>query len=222
MALNNSLRTVSGSLRATPVNHPPILSGIAPTALRREAAVLTLARKAERDADHLLHKTVCESPQRARLKSSHAFAGHAHQLMHDSPPDTSKQTWIRHCWYEEWRGVVNHSRLHKFIKPPDEILGTELPHRQWTTLNCLRSGVGQFASSMKEWGLKDSAECECGHPEQTVHYIIEDCPLYRPPNAEQGLVAPGWRHEIVAGIDRARDMSQASTRKKKVKIKLIN
>ena len=52
VALKNSLRTVSGSLRATPVNHLPILSGIAPAALRREAAVLALSRKAERDADH--------------------------------------------------------------------------------------------------------------------------------------------------------------------------
>ena len=189
MTLNNSLRTVSGSLRATPVNHLVILAGIAPAALSREAAVLVLARKAERDADHLLHKTVCEPPQRARLKSHHAFAGHAHQLLHDSPPDTSKQTRIRLRWYGEWQGVVNYSRLHKFINLPDEILGTELPHRQWTTLNRLRFGVGRFASSMKEWGLKDSAECECGHQEQTVHHIIEDCPLYRLPNGEQGLVA---------------------------------
>ena len=176
-------------MRTTPVNHLPILSGIASAALRREEADLALARKAERDADHLLHQTVCEPPNRARLKSHHTFAGHAHQLLCDSPLDISKQTWIRHRWYEEWRGVINHSRLHKFIKLPDEILGTELPRRQWITLNRLRSGVGQFVSSMKECGLKDSAECECSHPEQTVHNIIEDCPLYQPPNGEQGLVA---------------------------------
>ena len=189
VALNNSLHTVSGSPHATPVNHLSILSVIAPAALCRETAVLALVRKAERDADHLLHKTVCEPSQRARLKSRHTFAGHAHQLLRDTPPDTSKQTWIRHRWYEEWRGVINHSRLHKFIKLPGEILGTGLLRQQWTTLNHLRSGVGQFASSMKEWGLKDSAECECGHPEQTVHHIIEECPLYRPPNCEQSLVA---------------------------------
>ena len=114
VALNNSLRTVSGSLRANSVNHLSILSGITPAALRREAAVLVLAHKAERDTDHLLHKTVCEPPQRARLKSCHTFAGHAYQLLRDMPPDTSKQTWIRHRWYEEWRGVANHSQLHKF------------------------------------------------------------------------------------------------------------
>ena len=37
-------------------------------------------------------------------------------------------------------------------------------------------------------GLKDSTECVSGHPEQTMHHIIEDCPLYRPTNGEQGLV----------------------------------
>ena len=78
VVLNNSLRTVSESLHATLVNHLPILSGISRAVLRREAAVLALARKAERDADRLLHKTVCEPSQRARLKCRHAFAGHAH------------------------------------------------------------------------------------------------------------------------------------------------
>ena len=43
--LNNALRTVSGCLRATPANQLPILSGIAPPHLRREAAVLALSRK---------------------------------------------------------------------------------------------------------------------------------------------------------------------------------
>ena len=37
-------------------------------------------------------------------------------------------------------------------------------------------------------GLKDSDECECGHREQIMHHIIEDCPLYQPPNGERGLV----------------------------------
>ena len=79
--------------------------------------------------------------------------------------------------------------LRKFIELPDEIPSTELPRQYWATLNHLRSGVDRFVSSMKEWGLKASAECECGHPEQTVYHIIEDCLLYRPPNSEQCSVA---------------------------------
>ena len=43
-----------------------------------------------------------------------------------------------------------------------------------------------------------------------MHYIIEDCPLYRPPNSKQGLVALDGD---MAGIDQAGDMSLASTRK---------
>ena len=153
VTLKNSLHTVFGSLRATPVNHLPILSGIAPDALCQEVAVLALIRKAEHDANHLLHKTACESFQHARLKSRLSFTGNAHQLLCDTPLYTYKQTWTRYRWYEEWRGVANHSRFHKFIALPDKIPGTELPHRQWTTLNYLRSGVGRFASYMKEWVL---------------------------------------------------------------------
>ena len=41
------LAAVSGSLHATPVNQLPILSGIVPAALHREAAVLALTHKAE-------------------------------------------------------------------------------------------------------------------------------------------------------------------------------
>ena len=40
-------------------------------------------------------------------------------------------------------------------------------------LNRLRTSVGRFAATMKDWGLKDSAACDCGHPEQTVDHIIE-------------------------------------------------
>ena len=84
--LNNALRTVFGCLRATPANQLPILTGIAPPTLRREASVLTLSRKATNDDDHLLHKTSTETPQRARLKSRRPFAEHCHQLMRAMSP----------------------------------------------------------------------------------------------------------------------------------------
>ena len=72
--LNSAMRTVSGCLRATPVNHLTILSGIAPPTLRREAAVLALSRKAQANEDHLLHRMLQERPTRARLKSRRPFS----------------------------------------------------------------------------------------------------------------------------------------------------
>ena len=80
------------------------------------------------------------------------------------------------------------SRVHHYIWDPGggAIGGDELPRRQWTTLNRLRTGVGRFNVSMRKWGLADSAVCECGDPEQTADHVINTCPLYRPPS-EAGL-----------------------------------
>ena len=50
--------------------------------------------------------------------------------------------------------------------------------KQRTTLNRLPTGVGRYRSSMKKWGLADSAACECGEPEQTADHIINSCPLW--------------------------------------------
>ena len=45
-AINNALRIITGSLKPTPVFYLPVLAGIVPAGLRREAATLALARKA--------------------------------------------------------------------------------------------------------------------------------------------------------------------------------
>ena len=42
-----------------------------------------------------------------------------------------------------------------------QVPGQDLPRKDWTTLNRLRTGWGSFAASMQEWGLADSAHCEC-------------------------------------------------------------
>ena len=185
-ALNSAMRIVSGCLRPTPVNQLPILSGIAPPALRREAAALVLSRKAKTREDHLLHRIPTEKPPRARLKSRHPFSKPAHHLLHQIPDDVSKQSWLRIRWKEEWL-AANHTRLHRYINTPDQVQGQDLPRKQWTTLNRLRTGVGRFGASMKKWGLRSTSACECGVPEQTVDHIINDCPHFRPPNGEQGL-----------------------------------
>ena len=150
--LNNALRTISGCLRATPLNQLPILARISPPTLRREAAVLALSRKATNHENHLLHQTVTETPKRARLKSRRPFAEHAHQLLRSTPVDISKSQWVNQAWTEKWK-AADFSRLHRFVDEPGELLGEDLPRRQWTTLNRLCTGVGRFADTMKGWGL---------------------------------------------------------------------
>ena len=81
------------------------------------------------------------------------------------------------------------SRLHNFIRDPHSVPGLDLPRKQWTTLNRLRTGVGRLSSSMLKWGLKDSSVCECGAPEQTVDHILDVCPQHRPPSGREGIVS---------------------------------
>ena len=150
--LINALRTVSGCVCATPINQLPILASIAPLSLRREAAVLALFRKATNSGDHLLHQVVTTTPQRARLKSRGPFAEHTHQLLRSTPADVFRGMWLTRRWSEEWQ-AADHSRLHRFVDEPGELLGEDLPRRQWTTLNRLRTGVGRFAATMNGWGL---------------------------------------------------------------------
>ena len=118
--LNSAMRTVSGCLRATPVNHLTILSGIAPPPLRREAAVLALSRKAQANEDHLLHMMLQERPTRARLKSRRPFSQQAHHLSDLAPPGVTKQSWLRTRWKDDWLAAPP-SRLHNFIRDPHSV-----------------------------------------------------------------------------------------------------
>ena len=92
-------------------------------------------------------------------------------------------SWLSSRWNEEWR-AAEHSRLHSFINTPDHVPGQDLPRRQWTTYNRIRTGVGRFGEAMKRWGLKSTSECECCAPNQ---HIMDDCTMHRQPNGERGL-----------------------------------
>ena len=111
--------------------------------------------------------------------SCHAISGHAYQLLrargriHSSRPGSGIAITRNG---DESQTIT---RLHKFIELPDEISSTDFPRRQWKHSTA--------SDQVKECGLKYLVECVCGHPEQTVHHIIEDSPLYQPPNGEQGL-----------------------------------
>ena len=189
--INNALRIITGCLKPTPVPYLSVLAGIAPASLRREAATLTLARKAHEHDWHILHETTTKAVPLSRLKSRHPFSRTAQQMLGTVPEDMSARAWLATAWRREWESAVPSSRMHHhLLDPGDGVQGEHLPRRQWTLLNRLRTGVGRFKMSMKRWGLADSAVCECGEPEQTADHIITTCPLYRPPS-EDGLFQMG-------------------------------
>ena len=55
-------------------------------------------------------------------------------------------------------------------------------------LNCLRTGVGRYHSSMYKLGLAPSPNCECGATEQSANHVISLCLLHHVPRRTRGLL----------------------------------
>ena len=121
-------------------------------------------------------------------KSRRPVSQQAHHLSDLAPTGVTKQSWLRTRWKDDWLAAPP-TRLHNFIRDPHSVPGLDLPRKQWTTLNRLRTGVGRFSSSMLKWGLNDYSVCECGAPEQTVDHILDVCPQHRPPSGREGIVS---------------------------------
>ena len=62
-----------------------------------------------------------------------------------------------------------------------------LPRTSWVRLNCLRTGIGRFHSSMYKWSLAPSPNGECGATEQTAYHVISSCLVHHVPKGTQGL-----------------------------------
>ena len=168
------MRIVTGCLRPTPVSYLPVLSGIAPPALRREHHTSRLIKKAQQDDQHLLHARIPQqNPGRQRLRSRRPFKRHAASLV-------DSEFNLKEKWNYDWQETAKPVQL--TMAPGTKIPpGAELPRKEWVTLNRLRCGVGRFAANMHRWGLKPSAACQCGALEQTAHHIIFECPDLAPP-----------------------------------------
>ncbi len=184
VTLNDTMRLFTGCLRPTPTELLPVLSGIAPAPLRREHHTHTLVTKALTSQSHLLHDLVEQSnllgPQ--RLKSHHPFSRHAVRLV-------NSQFDIYESWITDWQQVSLPAHLNI---APDTALppGAELPRKEWVSLNHLQTGVDRFGVFMYRWGLRQSAACQCGAPEQTAQHLMDECPIFCPP-VDLNLCHPG-------------------------------
>ena len=179
VTLNDTMRIVNGCLRPTPVKYLPVLSGIAPPALRREHHTSMLVKKALLDTSHLLHACIA-TPQnlgRQRLRSRRPFSRQAAFL-------ANSNFNLMERWNHDWQETIKPVQL--TILPGTNIPpGADLPRREWVTLNRLRTGVGRFGANMYRWGLRPSAACLCGAPEHTADHILSECTMRGPP-----LVSP--------------------------------
>ena len=112
--------------------------------------------------------------------------------------------WTKHKWNTDY--LESTSRVRVFIpKVSSKPLGMSLPRASWVWLNCLRTDVGRFHSSMHKWGLAPSPNCECGDTEQTADHVISLCLIHHAPRGRQGLlvlddVTPFWLNTTTASI----------------------
>lgn len=88
--------TITGYPKPTPVFHLTVLAGIVLASLRREAATLALARKAQRRDCHILPNSTTTVLPLDRLKSHHPYSKAAKDLLR-SIPRTCLQ---RHGWQQ--------------------------------------------------------------------------------------------------------------------------
>ena len=174
--LNDALRIVTGCLRPTPTDHLPVLSGIQPAELRRMGATFSLAYRGSLDPNHILHGLLSGSSDtgQVRLRSRHPFVPGAWNLLDNlARLGIRASEWTNHKWNAEY--CENASRLRAFVPETG-------PQAAWVKLNRLRTGVGQFYSSMHKWDLAPSPNCECGASEQTADHVLTACPIHRAPH----------------------------------------
>ena len=176
-------------LRPTPTDHLPVHSGILPAKLRRMGATLSLAHCRSLDPDHILYGLLSGSSdtRQVRLRSRRPFVPAARNLLDNlARLDIRASEWTNHKWKTEY--CENASRLRAFVPETGaRLVGIGLPRTAWVKINCLRTGVGRFYSSMHKWGLTPSPNCECGASEQTADHVLTACPIHRAPHGARGL-----------------------------------
>lgn len=164
--LNASMRTISGTLRPTPLPWLPVLSNIAPPHIRREVATAKLVEKIRENPRLPLHQDLFHPP-RTRLRSRRpVWASMHHQKLSAAE-----------AWQLEW----SHSDVTNQFLVADVTVGvpgSDLPRRLWSLLNRFRTGQGLCAANLYTWGLRDDPCCQCGE-RQTMTHIVDECPLTR-------------------------------------------
>ena len=176
IALNSTMRIVSGCLRSTPVDYLPVVSGSVPPDIRRSSHTLKICAKAKANHNHLLHEITCNSDinPNLRLNTRQSFRTQCTQLNNTPTADTPTK-WAYTTWHTRWQ--ANSTHLQKNISttnkhPP----GHDLHRHCLVRLNRLRTGHGRFGHMMQNMGLREDAARSCGEAKQTAEHVINFCP----------------------------------------------
>ena len=128
--MNSTMRTITGTIRSTPLPWLPALANIAPPHIRRVVRTQRMLQKTK-DSPHLpIHMDIFNPPT-ARLPSRRP-------IWKNPPP---ADLTIQLVWKKEWecKDVPNKHLVSDLALP---VPGINLPRKQWTTLNRFRTGQG--------------------------------------------------------------------------------
>ena len=156
--LNDAMRIVTRCLRLTTTNYWPIIAGIQPTQLRQPGATLSLAYRSLKDPKHLLHQLMVGSitAHEERLRSRHPLAPMERKLLNKS---SKLSIQLHNRLTINWTKDKSNLRL-CFSRPSARPFGMGLPRSARVRLNCLRTRVGRFQSSMHIWGFILTSICK--------------------------------------------------------------
>ena len=140
--LNNTMMTITGSVRCTRTDWLPVLSNIAPADILRELATSKMILRA-RGKPELPLLTDIDFYPRPRLKSRRPIWSN---LPGEALP-------IQDLWRTRWQNQTVDVPNKSLIKDPTiQLPGMDLPRGQRSLLNRFRTDAGPCRNSMYEWG----------------------------------------------------------------------
>ena len=163
--LNRSCRIITGTLKSTPLPSLYREAGITPPDIRRETLSRTEKNTQINDPRHPLH---LHQAVRQRLKSRKSFAT-VEGLEKNQAASYSLQRWQEG---EQWQQNEALPDIRENLPS-----GTDLPRKDWISLNRARVKVGKTKDNSYKWGFTTNPECPCGAASQTMEHILRHCPL---------------------------------------------
>ncbi|XP_063378567.1 uncharacterized protein LOC134665522 [Cydia fagiglandana] len=144
-------------------------SNIAPPDIRRQKCLAREFTKMSGNTLLPIHEDL-SGLKNTRLKSRNppAKSFHTH-----SPTWKDSQAWLKE--WEAQQAKLNNT-LYEF-STDERPKGFNESRQIWCKLNRLRTGFGNCSYLWHKWGWSESAACECGNAEQTIHHMVFECPI---------------------------------------------
>lgn len=132
VSLNECMGLISGSIKSTPTDILPVLSGIEPPDIRRDQNTLDLRNRALSN-NHMLNKLIDNPLLNTRLKSRYPLSLRMNSIANADNVIISSRAWANEIWKTRWN--ASEHQLKQFIpSPTTNPSGCELKRSEWVLL----------------------------------------------------------------------------------------